>query len=292
MYANVPLIEKITLFWAIIPVYFVIFEVTFSMNYYVIFDENTSSFFKYISLIFFEPLSIMTIITHMKSMFTSPGYVPIPFKSNLVSNKLPQTNAFQKKERDDFYCNKCHNPRPPRSHHCKICKKCTLKMDHHCQWVANCVGYYNQKVFYQFLFYATVGDFFGFIFLMTRLSSCNFDIRAHIPAGVRIKSPLTLIYYMWEPIQILIGGLCGLAMTISIGTLFYKQTNMLLNNQTTIDKKMFENWNSGPYYQPNKMKSFSSVMGYSIFEWFSLSFNGNDPFYEKTDYYYNLESYD
>jgi hypothetical protein len=165
-------------------------------------------------------------------------------------------------------------------------------MDHHCQWVANCVGYYNQKVFYQFLFYSTIGDFFGFIFLFIRLCSCNFNIRQNIPAGVRIKSPLTLIYYMWEPIQILIGALCGLAMTVSIGTLFYKQTHMLLNNQTTIDKKMFENWNNGPYYQPNQMKSFSSVMGNNIWEWFSLSFNGKDPFYEKTDYYYNLDSFD
>ena len=292
MFAEVSLIEKIPLFWAIIPVYFVIFEVTFSMNYYIIFNNNTSSFFKFISLIFFEPLSIMTIITHIKSMITSPGYVPIPFKSNYISNKLPQTNNFNKKEIDDLFCKKCHNARPPRSHHCKICRKCTLKMDHHCQWVANCVGYYNQKVFYQFLFYSTVGDFFGFIFLFIRLSSCNFNIKQNIPSGVRIKSPLTLIYYMWEPIQILIGALCGLAMTISIGTLFYKQTNMLLNNQTTIDKKMFENWNNGPYYQPNQMKSFNSVMGYSIWEWFSLSFNGNDPYYEKTDYYYNLDSFD
>ena len=292
MYADVPLLEKIPLFWAIIPVYFVIFEVTFSMNYYIIFDNNSSSFFKFISLLIFEPLSIMTIITHMKSMFTNPGYVPIPFKSNFVSNKLPQTDSFQKKDRDDFYCKKCHNPRPPRSHHCKICKKCTLKMDHHCQWVANCVGYYNQKVFYQFLFYSTIGDFFGFIFLLIRLSYCNFNIRENIPPGVRVKSPLTLIYYMWEPIQILVGALCGLAMTISIGTLFYKQTNMLLNNQTTIDKKMFENWSNGPYYQPNQMKNFTSVMGKTYSEWFSLSFNGVDPYYEKTDYYYNLDAYD
>ena len=292
MFAEVPLIEKIPLFWAIIPVYFIIFEVTFSMNYYIIFDNNSSSFFKFISLLIFEPLSIMTIITHMKSMFTNPGYVPIPFKSNFVSNKLPQTDSFQKKDRDDFYCKKCHNPRPPRSHHCKICKKCTLKMDHHCQWVANCVGYYNQKVFYQFLFYSTIGDFFGFIFLLIRLSYCNFNIRENIPPGVRVKSPLTLIYYMWEPIQILVGALCGLAMTISIGTLFYKQTNMLLNNQTTIDKKMFENWSNGPYYQPNQMKNFTSVMGKTYSEWFSLSFNGVDPYYEKTDYYYNLDAYD
>ena len=292
MFAEVPLLRKIPLFWAIIPVYFVIFEVTFSMNYYVIFDDKTSSFFKIISLIFFEPLAIMTIITHILSMFISPGYVPIPFKSNFISNKLPQTTDFRKKEREDLYCKKCHNPRPPRSHHCKICGKCTLKMDHHCQWVANCVGYYNQKNFYQFLFYATVGDFFGFIFLFARLKDCNFNIKENIPIGIRIKSPLTLIYYMWEPIQILIGALCGLAMTMSIGTLFYKQTYMLLNNQTTIDKKMFENWNNGPYYQPNQKKNFNSVMGNTLWDWISLSFNGNDPYYEKTDYYYNLDSFD
>ena len=291
MFAEVPFLEKIPLFWGIIPVYYIIFEVTFTMNYYVIFDEKTSFFFKFYSLLLFEPLAIMTIITHMKSMFTSPGYVPIPFKVNNFSNKLPQNNSnnnINKKERNDLYCKKCHNPRPPRSHHCKICKKCTLKMDHHCHWVANCVGFYNQKVFYQFLFYSTVGDFFGFIFLMFRLNYCNFNIRDNIPPGIRIKSPLTLIYYMWEPIQISIGALCGLAMTISIGTLFYKQTYMLLNNQTTIDKKMFENWNAGPYYQPNQKKNFCSVMGNNFVDWFSLSFNGNDPYSEKTDYYYNL----
>ena len=291
MFANTTFFKKIPLFWAIIPVYFVIIEVTFSMNYYIIFDQRISNFFKLISLIFFEPLAIMTIVTHIKSMCTSPGYVPIPFKSHYIPNKLPEINNLAKKERDDLYCKKCRNPRPPRSHHCKICNKCTLKMDHHCQWVANCVGYYNQKVFYQFLFYSTVGDLFGFIFLLYRLKYCNFNIRDNIPYGIKIKSPLTLVYYMWEPIQILIGSLCGLAMTISIGTLFYKQTQMLLNNQTTIDKKMFENWSNGPYYQPNQMKSFCSVMGYNYSEWFSLNFNGTDPYYEKTDYYYNLNSY-
>ena len=292
MFANTSIIKKIPLSWAIIPVYFVIIEVTFSMNYYIIFDQRISNFFKLISLIFFEPLALMTIITHIKSMCTSPGYVPIPFKSHYISNKLPQINYLEKKDRNDLYCKKCRNPRPPRSHHCKICNKCTLKMDHHCQWVANCVGYYNQKVFYQFLFYSTVGDFFGFIFLIYRLRYCNFNIRENIPYGIKIKSPLTLVYYMWEPIQILIGSLCGLAMTISIGTLFYKQTQMLLNNQTTIDKKMFENWSNGPYYQQNQMKSFCSVMGNDYSEWFSLNFNGTDPYYEKTDYYYNLNSYE
>ena len=281
MFANAPLIKKIALSWQIIPVYFVVFEVTYSVNHYILFNEKESSTKKYISLLLFNPLSLMTIITHLRSMFISPGYVPIPF-TQYESSKLPDISNSQSsnnESRNDLYCNKCQNPRPPRSHHCKVCKKCTLKMDHHCHWVANCVGYYNQKNFYQFLFYSTFGDLVGFFLLINSFINSNKDIKGNVPQGVIINSPFVLVYYMWTPIQLLISSLCALSMTLGIGTLFYKQTKMLLNNQTTIDKKMYENWRNSPFYEPNKCKSFKSVLGNSIFSWFSLRFNGNDPYY-------------
>ena len=283
MFANVPLIKKIALSWYIIPVYFVIIEVTYSINHYILFNEKESSIKKRLSFFLFNPLSLMTIITHLLSMFISPGYVPIPFTYN-ESSKLPDINSSNRNNneneiRNELYCKKCQNPRPPRSHHCKVCKKCTLKMDHHCYWISNCVGYYNQKNFYQFLFYSTFGDLVGFFLLLNSFLNCNKDIKTNVPQGVIVRSPFELLYYMWTPIHLLISTLCALTMTLSIGFLFYKQTKMLFNNQTTIEKKMFEDWKNGPYYEPNKCKSFKSVMGNSFLSWISLRFHGKDPYY-------------
>ena len=281
MYANTPLYKKLALSWQIIPVYFVVIEVTYSVNHYILFNPfEISSTKKNISLFIFNPLAIMTVITHLLSMFKSPGYVPIPFTSSPDNSKLPDLSNNNNENRGDIiYCKKCQNPRPPRAHHCKICKKCTLKMDHHCHWVANCVGYYNQKNFYQFLFYSTFGDIVGFLLLIHSFINCNKDIKSNVPSNVKINSAFELVYYMWTPIQLLISSLCALAMSLGIGTLYYKQTKMLLNNQTTIEKKMFENWRECPYYEPNQMKNFESVMGSNICQWFSLKFYGNDPYY-------------
>ena len=296
MYANKPCLKKLNLFLGIIPVYFVIFEVTFTINYYIIFNkEYKFNLIKIFAIFIFEPLALLTLITHLISMFKNPGYVPIPYKQNSnyleINNEIPfSQNNVLLQNRNDLFCKKCNNPRPLRSHHCRICDKCTLKMDHHCHWIANCVGYYNQKNFYQFLFYSTFGDLIGFFLLLIRFSNCKLSIKENIPNDVRIQSSLTLIYYLWEPINIMIAILCSFAITISVGTLFYKQTWMLLLNQTTIDKKLYEDWEKSPYYEENREKNFKSVMGNSFIDWISLRFYGNNPYdNRKRKKYYNLE---
>ncbi|KAH8247506.1 hypothetical protein KR038_005379 [Drosophila bunnanda] len=55
------------------------------------------------------------------------------------------------------YCDTCERFMPPRSWHCKVCKCCILKRSHHCIFTANCVGHNNQRYFFWFTFYMTLG---------------------------------------------------------------------------------------------------------------------------------------
>ncbi|CAK7892178.1 palmitoyltransferase Pfa3p [[Candida] anglica] len=63
------------------------------------------------------------------------------------------------------YCLKCSCWKPDRCHHCSSCKKCVLRMDHHCPWFASCIGFYNQKFFIQFLTYLAI--YSGLVFVVT-----------------------------------------------------------------------------------------------------------------------------
>jgi hypothetical protein len=55
------------------------------------------------------------------------------------------------------YCRICDSPKPPRTHHCSTCRVCVRKMDHHCPWVGQCVGYGNYKSFILLLWGGWVG---------------------------------------------------------------------------------------------------------------------------------------
>jgi palmitoyltransferase len=55
------------------------------------------------------------------------------------------------------YCTLCMLMAPPRSFHCRICRHCILKREHHCYFTASCIGFHNQRHFIVLVFHLSVG---------------------------------------------------------------------------------------------------------------------------------------
>ncbi|CAK8685473.1 unnamed protein product [Clavelina lepadiformis] len=100
----------------------------------------------YLSLhLFYGHYLLMMIVFHYyKATSTKPGNPPKILSGVSVIS----------------ICKKCILPRPLRTHHCNVCKICCLKMDHHCPWINNCVGYFNHRYFISFCMFMCFGTIY------------------------------------------------------------------------------------------------------------------------------------
>ena len=130
---------------------------------------------KVLYLLLYHPLLFMFLWSYGKTIFTDVGSVPRSFflnpqeinrlerERNEEAQKIILTEIAKDKpvlnrthSGSPRYCEKCKCIKPDRTHHCSVCGQCVLKMDHHCPWVNNCVGFTNYKFFVLFLGYALV----------------------------------------------------------------------------------------------------------------------------------------
>lgn len=115
------------------------------------------SFLAFSIILLFHILLILLTWSYFMVVLNDPGSVPpnwTPHQDNLPdsSNSNPSDLDLDlEAAAATGYCARCLNGKPPRCHHCSICQRCVLKMDHHCIWVVNCVGARNYKFFLLFL---------------------------------------------------------------------------------------------------------------------------------------------
>ncbi|GAB5362422.1 hypothetical protein AAMO2058_000795600 [Amorphochlora amoebiformis] len=108
-------------------------------------------------IVLFYSLVGCMLTSYLRTSFTNPGRVTPDLEAKIQRNNGPSL----------VRCKHCEGKvKPERAHHCSACGRCTLKMDHHCPWVDNCVGFRNYKFFLLFLCYATMAIILGFIALV------------------------------------------------------------------------------------------------------------------------------
>jgi hypothetical protein len=56
------------------------------------------------------------------------------------------------------WCGRCRFPKPSRASHCSTCNQCVVDLDHHCVFLARCVGRANLRAFVLFLTFAVVAN--------------------------------------------------------------------------------------------------------------------------------------
>ena len=121
------------------------------------------------------------------------------------------------------YCKKCEAFKPARAHHCSICMRCIVKMDHHCPWVNNCVGIGNHKFFVLFIFWTNVVCSYALIMVLSMYSACIFRYgKCVTDANDNILGVLLLV----ESILFGLFTLCMIA----------DQGSSISSNQTQIDR--------------------------------------------------------
>jgi palmitoyltransferase len=108
----------------------------------------------------FNSLIVVLLICYARAVLTDPGHVPADWKP---SEDVKGTSLARQR-----WCRKCKAFKPPRAHHCKICNRCIIKMDHHCPWTVNCVSHITYPHFLRFVGYADVAIIYLEYFLYLR----------------------------------------------------------------------------------------------------------------------------
>ncbi|KAF5388519.1 hypothetical protein D9757_004693 [Collybiopsis confluens] len=234
-----------------------------------------------ILLLPFNLLVGMLLWNYFLCLTVDPGRVPPAWKPDTHSDGF-EVKKLTGKPR---YCRMCQSFKPPRTHHCRQCNHCVLRMgmihipacissfefllqDHHCPWIDNCVGHYTHGHFVRFLFYVDVACSYHLAMMARRVyQNLNVNYWDSMPAV--------------EFVLIILNLVACIPVLLSVGAFSIYHFNGLMNNTTTI-----EGWEKDKVATMHlgRRRNIESVLGSNPWFWcWPTRTPGNGFRYELTE---------
>eukprot|EP00124_Ichthyophonus_hoferi_P005572 Ihof_evm1s845 gene=Ihof_evmTU1s845 len=229
----------------------------------------TSTVRKVFYVVVVHLLNIMVLWSYVMAVITEPGVVPSKFAvpegeviRDDVTGRVTEIMDTAKCSQPIFtvmssgaprLCLHCVLFKPDRSHHCFTCKRCVLRYDHHCPWIANCVGAANHRYFWQFVTFTSLTT----IWYMA--TAAPFMLQVFMPEASNEHTASLALFVLSAIFFLCVTGLA----------LFH--TKLLLLNQTTIESQYHPHFIE-PTKKPNGFdvgwrNNWTAVMGPNALYW-------------------------
>lgn len=206
------------------------------------------SFGGFLNQAIFVMLSASTGFYFLAASLTGPRFLPFKWRP-----KNKKDESFLQ------YCDICDGFKAPRSHHCRKCNRCVIKMDHHCPWINNCVGWANHGYFTAFLGFAVLGCLQATVILGASLYVGLYrDWYLYYGHYSKVTVQLTV----WSLVLCVFNIGLAIGVVITVGALFVYQMRSIFNNRTAIEDWILE---KARYRQERTNEPF--VYPYDVGRW-------------------------
>ncbi|CAJ1449165.1 unnamed protein product [Effrenium voratum] len=230
---------------------------------YVCFSTAGLSMTDLRSIAFYSSL-VLAIISWERAITVDPGAIPDDWRMGANGRPLfellgqdhssgRRRYAFREGDPTKYLlCPREQKFKPKRAHFCRQLRRNVLRMDHYCNWLANCIGYHNQKYFYLFLLYAG---------LATTIN-CTVAVKAliHIKSQNAVRTAFLLP-----------GALLSSCLASAIWPFLGWHTCLICRNTSCVEFAQ-RGWAPSPYDE-GICRNIQSVMGECFLCW-PLPFSG------------------